>query len=243
MKNRRIALSLFISITAIISLSCSTVPLVKLIPEQGPSLWIDGRGFMEMTDKKITVQSAFDSCADGTIRMSIKVINNSADTILFDPALAYYSAWKTNGKDPDAIKEGRIKAVRINAYNPEKLIAGVEKNIRDEKESYETDQTINAAAGCLSAAASIGSKDGDKNSDETEHEMDDREREHHELMQTYSEQKRDYQQLIRKNTLMPGKSVEGKIYFNVAMKGDTLQFVFPVENRNFSFGYIQQNIK
>jgi uncharacterized protein YeaC (DUF1315 family) len=245
-------LLLFLSFNILVSCGPSIYHNIRITPALGTGIWQDGRELTEKTIKKVKVAVAFEKINETEMVFDITITNNGKTNILFDPATVFCNGYfelpgVDTGTQPagDTLAAGKPDVVII-ANDPEHMIKGVETMKATEESSYESDQTANdaaACAGCIGGVAADSEKerrDADRMQRDAERDSIRRENEHMLRMQKLNEQTVYYEkETLRKTTVLPGKTVRGKIHIPVNLKTKLLVLNLPLNDLQFDFVFGQ----
>jgi hypothetical protein len=230
--------------------SCvSPYPNLRLTPTGESSFWDSGKEYSKKKIDNVTVQLSFDRNNGDTLIFNVNVINESEKEFLFVPSGIYYVQYAAVSDLPDEMMLAQ-SSPKIYAYDPEAMISATHKQIDEENARFANQQTADAVFGCLGAAtsaASIATNDKEtlrKNEEDME-EMDRNSREdeinHRATIREYQSRAKTLETTsARKTTLLPHKSLSGKVYIPVKLKNGFVVVNVPIENKSYIFGYNQE---
>lgn len=179
---------------------------------------------------------------NGVITMKVNIVNKTKKAFLVDPAIFFYDpvyseaylAKKKKTEIPGPAK----------AFDPELIFMGLRDEINTETNMQSLNAALDCLGCCLGAAASTAatSKGKHKKARRIDNDMDETLEDSEESFKSNMDEltyKKEYfeKTLLRKNTLEPGVSIEGQVYFPVKIEADSLIFVFPIDDKKLSTAY------
>ena len=232
--------NLLILICFILLVSCTIAPMEKHKIEvysfkayDTNFYWHKGRQILSEEKEGITTNINFDRIDNNIIIFDAKFINKSDRNVLIDPDNMSCKFITTN--------EDTIKSI---ASEPEKVVLSFDIRKQRELNDYNSTNCIEAGFCLLGALVSdpaeektpaeeIREAEYRRSRDEEEKE---RRTEHIRIMEDIEKQRISfYQQVIRKTTLMPENSIEGKVLFPLPENSKNVHLIIKIDNCNYEF--------
>jgi hypothetical protein len=238
--------SMLFSVIFLIFVSCvSPYPNLRLTPAGGGNFWESGREYAGKTIDGISVRISYERNENATLIFNLIIQNNSSKEYLFIPTGISCVNYKSENEVPADFNIVQSEK-KIYAYDPEILIANTYADIKKENARYDNARTADAVFGILGAVSAVASKDSDamrQNAEDNE-EMENNARQD---ALYHRDSIRDYQNRIsmletqsaRKTTLMPKKSIQGRVFIPAKKENGVIALNIPAGNSYLVFIFNQ----
>lgn len=227
-------------------ISCAREEYIRLSPVEGSGIWIDGREYSEQVSDKVKICISFDKNENSNFIFDLNVINNSHDSLLFDPAELYYIPVQNSINT----KRKAVMPETVKALDPEIMLYKLNTDINNENSAYDTNKLINAVGGCASVGSGFSARNSEQREkayemmEDSNREMDEMEIQHINKINNYKEQiKYIESKAFRKSTVFPGKSKDGKIFFPAEKGISSLLLRVPARKDFVEFTFKKDEIK
>ena len=218
--------------------SChSPVPISKLKANSTETIWNYGREYTVNESNNITTFVAFERSYDEFLIFNVEVVNNSETSVLISPEESYYIPVYNKHDNimfdgvydwemyKDSIDHVVCWDYKLFSIDPEEKLLEIDMNISRGEAEQKNQATYNIIAASLDVAAGVAIAASDNTSDEDVDEWFDlaaerrEERRIDEINLQNSivsfKDNRNYweSRVLRKTTLIPNYSINGKVFF------------------------------
>lgn len=239
-------LILLLAIGASISSCFSAKPIVILEANDIVGQWFFGQQIIRIEEEDIDLSVAYERESPFEITMNMRIINNTDDDVLVDPKAFYYN-WYRNEMDS-------LPAGRVYAENPELRLVQIDYDISANRAAQGNRAIFDLVATTAEITADVVSV------------ANDWEEEKKEKLQVIKESRRGLSHVVaasqslksmslndqrkvwsrdvlRKTTLSPGQSLDGKVIFKPSVRSKRCRFIFPVGHANIMIDFKQRLYK
>lgn len=244
----RYIVSAFVLLFAFLQYNCGSMPVYRLSPVNGKSVWDFGREVIGQEDYNGKVHLSFMEVKDGYFVFLINYENLTGHSVLLDPGKFYFEGFR------DSIPKNSKGTLKHFAVDPELKLAGIEKSSNDLEASERTRLGFSFVSGAIDVVSSVASI-GKKRSKE-ELEKEERLREERRIADENAkidyennviklDKAKDYwsNEVLRKVTVYNGEKVGGFFHLPVSRRSEFIRVIIPIEEHTYSFDYRQYEVK
>jgi hypothetical protein len=230
---------------------CVMPSLYTVKPSEPDIRWESGIGFIDKQDQYISVCAGYVENRDGGFCFDVSVKNETDRTIVVDPALFHYDTYLL--REEDTLNPSEFNKT-LYAVDPERKIQQMDVELQKEDARYKSSVTLNALTGIVQIASDVAAIGKDETpEDQQAREQQRRENEEHynaigsdhiHNVESLQRTKEYWQtQFMRKTTLMPGQSIEGRVLYATQTKSPYLLLQFPIANTRVKMWFEQKEIR
>lgn len=245
MKLLQISLKLFIITSAFLLTHCYVRPdaVMKLTPENINLDWFKGKQLSTINSDSVSILISFDRTLNNNYLFDIQVANNSEQKIIVSPELFSY-------KVTQKYKNKSITDISTFALDPEIKVLELQKSYALHKSEVETQNMFYAFGYFLQFAnqtKALVTNDVELSNevDETTRKMKEDELindvRNQRIQESLSSSSYFWEMLaLRKTTLRKNESISGKVFFPVDVNAKTIDFCFPIGEKELHISFNQE---
>lgn len=238
-------------VLAFLLTACGPSYYLTMKPAQSSGRWVDGHEISQDAHDSVEVHVGFVRYGANGVIFEVSLRNHSGRPILVAPASFYYLPVATL---PVASTAPVELPGRVAAMDPEPRLQQLTTSIGYEAEQateVSTGEVLSGLSNIVESVASIKNK-------ETDEQIKEREQRHRNDASYYDNQRLQHaanadlllsekqeleQYALRKNTLEPGQSARGYVYFSRTDMADLLRLVVRVNEHPLTFNFEQARVK
>ena len=221
----------------IILASCYVPPhsVDNLIVQHDNTIWVEGRELVKLEKDSISVVINFDQTINNRSMFDLIIVNNTEEPVLISPTDFYCV---TNNR----LNEERV----VKASDPERIIQSYNRSMEKLKADIKHEENNELIFALFDLVHDIAEKD-ETIQEENQERLERLERERRsenkiyqskkELERTENSKSHISSKALRKTTLFPGKSMQGKIYFKLSRRIKQLKLYLPIDDVEFLLDY------
>jgi Asp-tRNA(Asn)/Glu-tRNA(Gln) amidotransferase C subunit len=216
---------------------------MKLTPEHIDLDWFKGKQISKLNNDSISILISFDRTLNNNYLFDVEVTNNSEKKIIVSPELFSY-------KVTQKIKNKTLTDLSTFALDPEIKVLELQKSYSLHKSEVETQNMFYALGYFLQFANQT--KALVTNDVELSNEVDENTRKMKEdellddvrnqrIQESLSSSSYFWEMLaLRKTTLRKNESISGKVFFPVDVSAKTIDFCFPINEKELHISFNQE---
>ena len=235
---------------AVMASSCvSPLAVYRLNSVGSEQTWIWGKEHVVQHSSDVEIGARYSHTQGEFLVFDVDVVNLSERSILVDPVKFYGMPLA----DTNVTIRVKGAALKFHAENPERILEKIDKRVSQEN-AYQTNMAIaNLTTDVLTIAGDIASI-GTKKTEEDLRKKDEARREEdnnrltqrigyeNTIRQLDAERTEWSTYALRKHTLLPEDTIQGRVYFRTYAKAKFIRIAFVLDGREFMFLYTQERV-